>query len=80
LIDETSLTEISRELNGSADPAALSKALLVFQDKFKLCPAYYQKAAHLRETFRRSAIATDQERKANGKNGKNGNAQHVTPK
>jgi len=76
LIDETSLTEISRQLNGKGDPAALSKALLVLQDKFQLCPAHYQKMGYLRDVFRRSAIAAHQDRKANGSNGTNGSTHH----
>lgn len=67
LIEQTSLKEIGR-LHDDASSTALSKALLLLQDKFKLHKAHFQKAEHLRERFRRSAIVGHEERKLNGTN------------
>ena len=72
LIEETSLTEIKR-LQGAPCGAALSKALLTLQAKFDLNPSYFQKASYLRDVFRRSAVASHQERKAK----LNGNGAHL---
>jgi hypothetical protein len=66
LIDEKSLKDIEKLEDAQCSGTALSKALLTFQQKFNAHRGYFQKAAYLSETYRRSAIVAHEQRKQNG--------------
>jgi hypothetical protein len=57
LIDEDSLLKISKRCRNGVTRQALCHALIKWQSKYGVHRGAFQKAAHLRETSRRSAIA-----------------------
>jgi hypothetical protein len=63
LINKSALREISA-MPGSPTAAALSKAMLEFQERYRLHLGHYQKPAWMRERYRRSALVADQQSRA----------------